>query len=139
MKTILNVIWLVLCGIWMSIAWALAGLLCFILFFLVITIPFGIAAFRIANYVLWPFGRTIAPREGGPLEIVVDGETGSLIPPRDPIALASAIDRLVADPELRRRMGAAARARVDAVFDIRQHVRAMEAVFDEMLATRRSS
>ena len=65
MKTILNVIWLVLCGIWMSIAWALAGLLCFLLFFLVITIPFGIAAFRIANYVLWPFGRTIAPREGG--------------------------------------------------------------------------
>jgi uncharacterized membrane protein YccF (DUF307 family) len=65
MRTILNVIWLVLCGIWMAIAYALAGLVCFLLFFLVITIPFGIAAFRIANYVLWPFGRTIAPREGG--------------------------------------------------------------------------
>ena len=65
MRTILNLIWLVLCGIWMSIAWALAGVLCFVLFFLVITIPFGIAAFRIANYVLWPFGRTIVPREGG--------------------------------------------------------------------------
>ena len=65
MRTILNVIWLVLCGIWMAIAYALAGLLCFILFFLVITIPFGIAAFRISGYVLWPFGRTIAPREGG--------------------------------------------------------------------------
>jgi uncharacterized membrane protein YccF (DUF307 family) len=65
MRTILNVIWLVLCGIWMSIAYAIAGLICFILFFLVITIPFGIAAFRIANYVLWPFGRTIVPREGG--------------------------------------------------------------------------
>src|SRR5437773_1436950 len=65
MRFILNVIWLVLCGIWMSIAYAIAGLICFLLFFLVITIPFGIAAFRIANYVLWPFGRTIAPREGG--------------------------------------------------------------------------
>lgn len=65
MRTILNVIWLVLCGIWMAIAYAIAGLICFILFFLVITIPFGIAAFRIANYVLWPFGRAIAPREGG--------------------------------------------------------------------------
>jgi uncharacterized membrane protein YccF (DUF307 family) len=65
MRFILNVIWLVLCGIWMAIAWALAGLVCFLLFFLVITIPFGIAAFRIANYVLWPFGRTVAPREGG--------------------------------------------------------------------------
>ena len=64
MRIILNVIWLVLCGIWMSIAYMLAGLLCFVLFFLVITIPFGIAAFRIANYVLWPFGRTITRREG---------------------------------------------------------------------------
>jgi uncharacterized membrane protein YccF (DUF307 family) len=62
MRLILNVIWLVLCGIWMAIAYALAGLLCFALFFLVVTIPFGIAAFRIAGYVLWPFGRTIDRR-----------------------------------------------------------------------------
>ena len=62
MRTILNIIWLVLCGIWMAIAYAIAGLLCFLFFFLVITIPFGIAAFRIAGYVLWPFGRTIERR-----------------------------------------------------------------------------
>lgn len=62
MRTILNLIWLVLCGLWMAIGYAVAGLLCFLLFFLVVTIPFGIAAFRIANYVLWPFGRTISPR-----------------------------------------------------------------------------
>ncbi len=62
MRVLLNLIWLVLCGLWMAIAYALAGLLCFLLFFLVVTIPFGIAAFRIANYVLWPFGRTISPR-----------------------------------------------------------------------------
>jgi uncharacterized membrane protein YccF (DUF307 family) len=61
-RTILNIIWLVLCGIWMAIAYALAGLFCFLFFFLVITIPFGIAAFRIAGYVLWPFGRTIEQR-----------------------------------------------------------------------------
>lgn len=94
-----------------------------------------------------PFGRVlieamalgrplIAPREGGPLEIVVDGETGLLVPPRDPRALAGAIDRLVADAGLRIRMGAAGRARVEAVFDIRHHVAAMEAIFDEMLARR---
>jgi uncharacterized membrane protein YccF (DUF307 family) len=59
MRTVLNVIWLVLCGFWMAIGYALAGLICFLFFFLVITIPFGIAAFRIAGYVLWPFGRTI--------------------------------------------------------------------------------
>jgi uncharacterized membrane protein YccF (DUF307 family) len=62
MRTILNLIWLVLCGLWMAIGYAVAGLLCFLLFFLVVTIPFGIAAFRIASYVLWPFGRTITPR-----------------------------------------------------------------------------
>ena len=62
MRTILNIIWLVLCGFWMAIAYAVAGLICFLFFFLVITIPFGIAAFRIAGYVLWPFGRTIEQR-----------------------------------------------------------------------------
>jgi uncharacterized membrane protein YccF (DUF307 family) len=61
MRVILNVIWLVLCGIWLAIAYVLAGLVAFIL---IITIPFGIAAFRIANYVLWPFGRTTVPRRG---------------------------------------------------------------------------
>ena len=62
MRTILNIIWLVLCGFWMAIAYAVAGLICFLFFVLVITIPFGIAAFRIAGYVLWPFGRTIEQR-----------------------------------------------------------------------------
>jgi uncharacterized membrane protein YccF (DUF307 family) len=58
-RTVLNIIWLVLCGFWMAIAYAIAGLICFALFVFLITIPFGIAAFRIAGYVLWPFGRTI--------------------------------------------------------------------------------
>jgi uncharacterized membrane protein YccF (DUF307 family) len=62
-RVILNVIWLVFCGLWMAILYAVAGLICFVL---IITIPFGIAAFRIAGYVLWPFGRTIErhPRAG---------------------------------------------------------------------------
>ena len=62
MRLVLNIIWLVLCGIWMAIGYAVAGLICFALFFLIITIPFGIAAFRIASYVLWPFGRSIDRR-----------------------------------------------------------------------------
>jgi uncharacterized membrane protein YccF (DUF307 family) len=59
LRLILNVIWLVLCGWWMAILYFLAGLIAFIL---IITIPFGIAAWRIANYVLWPFGRNIERR-----------------------------------------------------------------------------
>ena len=59
MRLILNVIWLVLEGLWMAIAYAVVALICFVL---IITIPFGIAALRIANYVLWPFGRTIEER-----------------------------------------------------------------------------
>ncbi|HJP78707.1 MAG TPA: YccF domain-containing protein [Pseudonocardiaceae bacterium] len=63
MKLILNVIWLVLCGFWMAIGYCLAGIVCCVL---IITIPFGIASFRIAGYALWPFGRTIvdSPNSG---------------------------------------------------------------------------
>lgn len=60
MRIILNVVWLVLCGIWMAVAYVLAALICFVL---IITIPFGIASLRIANYVLWPFGRSIEPQD----------------------------------------------------------------------------
>src|SRR6478736_8289338 len=56
MRFVLNVIWLLLCGIWMAIGYAVAGVICCIL---IVTIPFGIASFRIAAYALWPFGRTV--------------------------------------------------------------------------------
>lgn len=59
MRLILNVIWLVLCGLWMAIGYAIAGLICCVL---IVTIPFGIASFRIASYALWPFGRTTVER-----------------------------------------------------------------------------
>ncbi|KOU03739.1 membrane protein [Streptomyces sp. NRRL F-5755] len=59
MKLILNVIWLILSGLWMAIGYVFAGIICCIL---IITIPFGIASFRIAGYALWPFGRTTVER-----------------------------------------------------------------------------
>ncbi len=59
MRTLLNIIWLLLSGIWLALGYALAGL---VMFVLIITIPFGIAAFRLAAYVLWPFGRTVVRR-----------------------------------------------------------------------------
>ncbi len=55
-RLLLNLIWLVLAGFWLAIGYALAGLLMFVL---IITIPFGVAAFRLAGFVLWPFGRTV--------------------------------------------------------------------------------
>ncbi len=63
MRLILNLIWLILCGWWIAILYFLAGIIAFIL---IITIPFGIAAWRIASYALWPFGRSIVrrPRAG---------------------------------------------------------------------------
>jgi uncharacterized membrane protein YccF (DUF307 family) len=68
MNLILNVIWLILCGLWMAIGYVIAGVLCFIL---IITIPFGIASFRIAGYVLWPFGQTIQPRHSAGVGSVI--------------------------------------------------------------------
>lgn len=68
MRLVLNLIWLILAGLWLAILYVLAGLVAFVL---IITIPFGIASFRIASYVLWPFGRTIEPRR--------DAGIGSLI------------------------------------------------------------
>jgi uncharacterized membrane protein YccF (DUF307 family) len=59
MRLVLNVIWFVLAGLWMAIAYAFAALICFIL---IITIPFGIAALRIAVFALWPFGKTVVRR-----------------------------------------------------------------------------
>lgn len=59
MRTLLNVIWLLLSGLWLAIGYAIAGVICCVL---IITIPFGIAAFRIAMYTLWPFGYTVARR-----------------------------------------------------------------------------
>jgi uncharacterized membrane protein YccF (DUF307 family) len=61
MRLILNVIWLVLAGFWMAVGYAVAGLICCIL---IITIPWGIASFRIANYALWPFGREVVEKPG---------------------------------------------------------------------------
>ncbi|MEY7970806.1 YccF domain-containing protein [Saccharomonospora xinjiangensis] len=59
MRAILNVIWLVLSGFWLALGYTLAGIICCLL---IVTIPFGLASFRIAGYALWPFGRTVTER-----------------------------------------------------------------------------
>jgi uncharacterized membrane protein YccF (DUF307 family) len=59
MQTLLNVIWLLLCGIWLAIGYMIAGVICCLL---IVTIPFGLASFRIADFSLWPFGRQLVRR-----------------------------------------------------------------------------
>ncbi len=63
MKTILNVIWFVFSGVWLFLGYVIAGVLSCIL---IVTIPWGIASFRLANYAAWPFGREVInkPRSG---------------------------------------------------------------------------
>jgi len=56
LNLILNLIWLIFGGALVAIIYAIAGLICFVL---IVTIPFGVAAFRMANYTIWPFGRSM--------------------------------------------------------------------------------
>ncbi len=58
-RLVLNVLWLIFGGLLIALGYAIAGLICFVL---IVTIPFGIASFRMANYALWPFGRTLVPK-----------------------------------------------------------------------------
>lgn len=62
MKTILNIIWLVFGGLWLAVGYFAAGVICCLL---IVTIPWGIASFRIASYTLWPFGRMVVDKPGG--------------------------------------------------------------------------
>ena len=59
MRTLLNIIWLVLSGFWLFLAYAIAAV---IMCVLIVTIPWGIAAWRIGVYSLWPFGKTVIER-----------------------------------------------------------------------------
>jgi len=52
-------IWLVLCGWWMALAYVIAGI---VMFVLIITIPFALQAFKLAGFMLWPFGRAVVRR-----------------------------------------------------------------------------
>jgi uncharacterized membrane protein YccF (DUF307 family) len=59
-NVLLNVLWLVLAGFWLAVAYVLAGILMFIL---IITIPFGVQAMKLAGYAFWPFGRHVVRKQ----------------------------------------------------------------------------
>jgi uncharacterized membrane protein YccF (DUF307 family) len=54
MRLILNVIWLVFGGVWLALGYIVAGI---VMLILIITIPFGVQAFKLASFAFWPFGR----------------------------------------------------------------------------------
>ena len=60
MRTIGNIVWFLLAGLWLAVGYTIAGI---VMCILIITIPFGVASFRIAGYALWPFGRVVVRKQ----------------------------------------------------------------------------
>ncbi|WP_239394457.1 YccF domain-containing protein [Frankia sp. CiP3] len=61
MRMVGNVFWLLFAGFELAVGYLVAGIVCCLL---IVTIPFGIAAFRLAGYVVWPFGRVVVDQPG---------------------------------------------------------------------------
>ena len=79
------------------------------------------------------FGKpVVATAAPGTTEVVVDGQTGVLVPVGDPPLLARAIRDVVRDPELARRLGEAGRARVDAAFRSETMIEQFAALFEQL-------
>lgn len=76
----------------------------------------------------------VATDVGGTPDVVLDGQTGILVPPRNPARLAEAIVTLLKDPERARAMGAAGRARVEGHFTTQTMVTRLEALYRGLLA-----
>ena len=79
---------------------------------------------------------TVTTDAGGAREVVVDGATGFVVPVGDHDALASALGRLVDDADLRRRFGAAARARIATEFGVERCVEAFGRLYEELASSR---
>ena len=79
----------------------------------------------------------VAAGTGGAPEAIRDGESGLLVPPGDAGATATAIDRLLSDPALRRRMGEAGRARAEEYFGMDHYIKRVLAVYQRALARSR--
>lgn len=62
LRFILNIIWFLTAGIWLFLGYVLAGIIACVL---IVTIPFGVASFRIAGFVIWPFGREVVQGDTG--------------------------------------------------------------------------
>jgi glycosyltransferase involved in cell wall biosynthesis len=102
----------------------------------IIAVPSHIEPLGNATLEAMATGRpVVGSRVGGIPEMVIDGETGALVPPRDPTALAHAIARLIDDRALRMRMGAAAKQRATMKFSIEAHGERLQCLYDSMCAS----
>ena len=96
LRLVLNVVWLVLSGFWLFLGYALAGI---VMCLLIVGIPFGLQAFKLAGFALWPFGRSVifAPGRSGAsvvgtvLWVVLAGWWLALLHIGSAIALAATI------------------------------------------------
>ncbi|MBI8988568.1 YccF domain-containing protein [Corynebacterium meridianum] len=62
MNLLLNIIWFVFAGVWLALGYVIFGVVACIF---IVTIPAGVASFRMANYALWPFGRSVIVPDTG--------------------------------------------------------------------------
>ncbi len=71
MRTLGNLLWFVLAGIWLAAGYAISGVL---LCLTIVGIPFAVQAFKLASFSLWPFGRDVVPAagSGGIVEVLVN-------------------------------------------------------------------
>jgi glycosyltransferase involved in cell wall biosynthesis len=97
----------------------------------ILAVPSDIEAFGLVSLEAMASGRPVVAFDvGGIPEIVVHGETGLLVTHADTKAFASALLRLLRQPEVRHRMGRAGRARAETLFDVRRTVRSLETLYE---------
>lgn len=82
---------------------------------------------------LWMGVPTVATAVGGTAEVIEDGESGLLVPPGDPAALAGRIEQVLRDENLREHLIAGGRERIRQHFDIHRRVERMEALYTSMI------
>jgi uncharacterized membrane protein YccF (DUF307 family) len=102
MRTVGDILWLLVAGLWLAIGYVIAGIVNCLF---IITIPFGIQSFKLASYVLWPFGRAVVVRPGRDVALGCLGNAIWFFFSR--LALAPFGKEIVSIDEMRRRGGVA--------------------------------